>query len=540
MNFNQGNLTELLKEGTQEHSDNVHLKNIIAVKNLANISRTSMGPNGLNKMVINHLGNLIVTHDASTIVEELEVIHPAAKLVTLAAKAMKSEVGDGTNMVITLASELLLQAEALLRMGLHPADIILGYKTALKHALQCVKETGPALTVTDFTNKNLIVKAMYSAVSAKQKDYVDFLAPIIAEACIICKPSNAQSFSVDNVRVTKIPGGTITDSYVEKGFVLSRNVSGSIKHVKNAKVAVFGINVASSQTEGKGVVEVSNADELFNFAKVEEAEIEAEIAAIAKAGVNVIVSKGAFGELALHYIEKYKMMAIKVVSKFDLRRLCRAIGATPMVRMGAPTQEEVGEASSVDVEEIGSTKCIVFRQENAEDTRVATIVIRGATNNMMDEIERAIDDGVNVYKTLTKDPRLVAGAGAFEAELSRQLVSYSESIEGLEQYSVRKFAESFMIIPKTLAETSGLNSTHVVSKLNAAHQEGKKYWGVDIFDEEGLDATEANLYDSFNTKYWAIKLATDSALNVLSVDAIIMARPAGGPKPRQGGDWDQD
>lgn len=489
-------------------------------------------------MVINHLGKLIVTHDASTIMKELEVIHPAAKILALASTSMEQEMGDGTNLVITLGAEFLIQAEKLLKMGLHASDIIQGYKNSCTKALE-VMENLSIDTITDLKDLNQVVKAMKAAVAAKQFGFTDLLCPIIAEACITVCPKNPIGFSTENVRVVRIPGGSIYDTKVIKGFVLVRDTNGSINHVKNAKIAVFGVNVDSESTETKGVVELSSAEELLNFSKSEEQEIEKQIKALADAGVNVIVSKGSFGEMALHFIERYKMMAVKVVSAFDLRRLCKAIGANAMVKLGTPSIEDLGSCSSVDVEEIGSQKVIIFRQDSDEDTSISTIIVRGATENILSEMERAIDDGVNVYKTLTKDNRLVAGAGAFESELSKELTIFGEKVTGLDQYAVRKYADSFMIIPKTLTETSGLNSSDVVSKLTVAHQHGKKTWGVDLNNINGLDAQKEGILDCFSTKKWAIQLATDAAIQILSVDLIIMSRPAGGPKaPKQESHWD--
>eukprot|EP00818_Percolomonas_sp_WS_P001335 CAMPEP_0117445300 /NCGR_PEP_ID=MMETSP0759-20121206/5719_1 /TAXON_ID=63605 /ORGANISM="Percolomonas cosmopolitus, Strain WS" /LENGTH=548 /DNA_ID=CAMNT_0005237461 /DNA_START=53 /DNA_END=1699 /DNA_ORIENTATION=- len=548
MNFKQGNTGELLKEGTTHYEDNVTLKNIEAVKELAQITRTSMGPHGLNKMVINHLGKLIVTHDASTIMTELEVVHPAAKILALASRSMEQEMGDGSNLVLTLGAEFLIQAERLLKMGLHPSDIIQGYKKVCTFALS-ILDTFEVDRVDNVRDLNQIVKAMTAAVAAKQFGYTDLLCPIIAEACITVCPKNPLGFSTDNVRVVKIAGGSVYDTRVVKGFVLPRDTNGSIKHVKNAKIAVFGVNVDVSSTETKGVVELSSADELLTYNLSEEQQVEREIQALADAGINVVVSKGSFGDMALHYIERHKMMAVKVVSQFDLRRLCKAIGASAMVRIGAPTQEEMGSADSVDVEEIGSQKVIIFRQDNDEDTQISTVVVRGATDNILSEMERAIDDGVNVFKTLTKDARLVAGAGAFEAELSRQLTVYGEKITGLDQYAIRKYAESFMVIPKTLTETCGLNPTDVVSKLTVAHQNGKANWGVDLENIAGKDVVKAGILDLMATKKWAITLASDAATQILSVDLIIMARPAGVKAPQNPnanpgmsgkGDWDTD
>lgn len=253
----------------------------------------------------------------------------------------------------------------------------------------------------------------------------------------------------------------------------------------------------------------------------------------------MLVSGGTVSDMAMHFIERYKMMIIKTPSKFQLRRICKAVGATPLVKIGAPTQEELGYCDVVNVEEIGSTQVTIFRQ-NKEDSAVSTLVVRGSTDNIMDDVERAIDDGVNVYKSLCKDARFVPGAAAAEIELARRLQIFADSTPGLEQYAIRKYAESFEVIARTLAETSGFNATELISNLYAAHTKGTTSAGIDIESGEVVDASQLGILDLLVTKQNAIRLATATATTVLRVDQIIMSKPAGGPKPPKQGPMDAD
>ncbi|KAL0484378.1 T-complex protein 1 subunit theta CCT8 [Acrasis kona] len=545
MNFSRAGLSELLKDGTKHISgvDQAVLRNIEATVQLSTLTRTSMGPNGMNKIVINHLEKLFVTHDAATILKELEVIHPAAKIAVLAAQAQEVECGDGTNFVVCLCGELMQRAEDLLRMGLHTSDIIEGYKKGVEKASE-IMESLVIKPVSNLRDEKEVSGAMKSALSAKLYGYEDIISPVVARACINACPKNFKNFNVDNIRVLKINGGAIHDIHLIEGFAIERDTHGTVKHVKDGvKVAVFGCNLDTASTETKHSVVIKSASDLLSYSNSEEESIEREIKSIADSGVKVVVSSGGFGEMALHFIERCGMMAIKVASKFQLRRLCQAIGATALVRVGPPTADEMGNCDSVHVEEIGDTKVIVFRQDpkNVDRAGLSTIVARGATQNVLDEIERAIDDGVNVYKQLTKDQRLVAGAGAFEIELARQLTSFAEETPGIEQYAIKKYAESFHVVPRTIAESAGYSATDIISKLNAAHEGGKVNFGVSVEDKDGMDAVEESIVDPFTTKYWAAKFATDAAVTILSVDQIIMARPAGGPKPRNpnaGNNWD--
>jgi len=527
-------LMRLLKEGSKHYQgvEESVIRNIEACTELANTVRSGFGPNGMNKMVINHLEKLFVTSDAATIIKELEVQHPAARMIILASQMQEQEVGDGTNTVMILAASLLENAEELLRMGLKPTEIADGYELAGKKALEILPELICG-NVGEFRNVEAVAKAVRPAIMSKQLGSEDFLAKLVAEACILVAPKNEKNFNVDNVRVLKILGAGVGSSRVMKGMVFRRGAEGEIKKADKAKIVVFSGPFDVTQTETKGTVLINNAQELLNFSKGEESVVETQVKALADAKVNVIVSGGKFGDLYLHFMNKYKIMGIRLMSKFDIRRLCKTVGATALPKIGVPTPEEVGHCAKVYLDEIGDTDVVIFEQEG-DHSQVATIIVRGSSDNLMDDIERAIDDAVNNVKALTKDDRLVPGAGAVEIELARQIESYGEVCPGLEQYSIQKYSLALEALPKQLADNAGVKATDILSKLYAEHQQGKKSAGFDIETGGVLDAVAAGITDLYLTKYWALKLATNAATTVLKVDQIIMAKPAGGPKPRPG------
>lgn len=533
---------DMLKEGTK-YLSGVHevvLRNTEAAKKLAAITRTSLGPNGMNKMVVNHLEKLFVTNDAATIMKELDVIHPAAKMLVMAAQQQEQENGDGTNLVVVLGGEFLSKAEDLLQAGLHPSEIISGYEKAGKKALEILNElvVHKVENVRDVQQVSLAIK---SAVSSHLYGYHEIIAPLIADACVKVCPKNPTQFNVENVRVAKILGMGVSDTVVVNGFVLTRGAEGTVKHVKDAKIAVYAAGIDLGKTETKGTLEIKNAEGLLNFAKGEEKQMEDTIKAIADSGVKVLVSGSNVSDMAMHFIERHKIMIVKTPSKFQLRRICKAVGATPLVKIGAPTQEELGHCDEVTVEEIGSTQVTIFRQSK-EDSAVSTLVVRGSTDNIMDDVERAIDDGVNVYKSLCKDSRFVPGAAASEIELARRLQIFADSTPGLEQYAIRKYAESYEVIARTLAENSGSNATELISNLYAAHTKGTTSAGVDIESQTGniIDATQQSILDLLLTKHNAIRLSTAATATILRVDQIIMSKAAGGPKPPKQGPMDAD
>ena len=512
--------------------------------------QTSLGPYGRNKIVINHLQKMILTSDAATILRELDVVHPAAKLLVMASQQQEAEMGDATNLVIVLAGELLRKAEDLLRMGLKTSDIVAGYERAQKFALDTLEDLSVD-KVEDIRSQEELSKAIRTVVASKQNGNEDFLADLVAEAVLAVLPKNPVNFNVDNIRVVKIMGGSLGQSRVVKGMVFGKEPDGTVKKAKKAKVGVFSCPIDTSQTETKGTVLLHNAKEMLDFTKGEETQLEAAIKELHDVGLRVVVAGTTVGDLALHYLNRYGILVIKVLSKFELRRICRVVGATPLARLGAPMPDEMGSVDVVETLEIGGDRVTVFRQEN-ETTRTATIVLRGATQNHLDDVERAVDDGVNVVKAITKDPRLVPGAGSIEVQLGERLQAFGDKTPGLAQYAIKKYGEAFEVVPRTLAESAGLDATEVLSRLYAAaHKKDEWTHGVDIEvstpfptgkpglteawqndDNTGiLDAKEEGILDLLVTKHWAIKLATEAARTVLSVDQIIVARQAGGPKP---------
>ncbi|XP_047119859.1 T-complex protein 1 subunit theta [Schistocerca piceifrons] len=535
-------MAQMLKDGARYFSglEEAVYRNINACKQFSQTVRTAYGPNGMNKMVINHIEKLFVTNDAATIIRELEVEHPAAKLMILASQMQEQEVGDGTNFVIILSGALLEAAEELLRMGLTSSEIVDGYELALEKALEIL----PTLTcyeIKDYRKEEDTARGIKPAIMSKQYGNEDFLTKLITKACVSNVPEKT-TFNVDNIRVCKILGSGLQNSDVVQGMVFKRTVDSDVLKKSPAKVAVFTCAVDIMQTETKGTVLIKSADELMQFSRGEENLLENQIKAIADAGADVIVSGGKFGDMALHYINKYNMMAVKLSSKWDIRRVCKTVGATALPRLTAPTKEELGYADHVYVDELGDTSVVVFKLEGRE-SRIATIVIRGSTDNYMDDIERAVDDGVNTFKGITRDGRFVPGAGATEIELARQIASFAETRPGLEQYAIKKFATALETFVKCLAENSGVKSSEVVSKLYAAHEEGKKNHGFDIEGEGAaiIDVAEAGIIDLYLTKMWGLKYATNAACTILKVDQIIMAKRAGGPKaPQAGGQNDED
>lgn len=437
---------------------------------------------------------------------------------------------------------MLKLAEDLLRQGLHTAEIVSGYQRAYDKALELL----PLLVVKKVENLRDPVQleaAIKSVLATKQYGYEDFLSHVVSEACLTTMSASKDkkaSLNVDSVRISKLRGGNITQSTVVKGMVVLRDSEGIVKRAENAKVIVFGTGIEASATEAKGTVLLKNADELLNYNRSEEKKMEETIEAIAASGVKVVISHGSISEMAQHFMDKFGLMCIKIQSKFDLRRICGALGATAVIRLGPCTPEEMGECSLVEVKEVAGRKVTVFNQLLDEDTTVATIVVRASTENVLNDVERALDDGIASVKSLCTDSRLLPGAGATELELCKQLKTFADQVLGLDQYAIRKFADALCVVPRTLAENSGQDPSLAMHALHASHQgNDSQSQGFDIEECVPFDAAKAGIFDIYVAKLNALRLAVDSALTVLRVDQIVLSKPAGGPAPRGGKGGDE-
>ena len=525
-----GSFQNLLKDGFKHYTgaEESILKNIDAVKELGSMTRTSYGPNGMNKFILNHLDKLFLTKDSGIMLRELDINHPAARIITNSSNIQDSEMGDNTNLVITFASELLNQAAELIKNGLHPSEILVGYEKAWKECYEMF-DKAPQQVVEDLKTIEEAVKIIKPTIGSKLlHGHCDILAPLIAEACISVAPSNVAGFQVDNVRVGKILGGSLADSQVIKGLVVARACETAVTKAENCKIAVYNCPLETQGAETKDTVLFKNADELINYNKSEEDFMENLIKSIVDAGIKVVVAGGTVSDMALHYFERYGIMVFKIMSKFELRRVAKAVGATPLVRLGAPTKEETGFADKCYVDEISALKCIIIVRDS-EENKLATLVLRGSTMSLLDSIERTVEDGVNVYRNACKNGIFVPGAGAIEMFLSNGLKNFGKNITSLDQYAVQKFGEAFEVVPRTLAENSGLNANEVLANLNSKNSEDPKM-GLNIKNGEIENAFTLGIYDHLETKKWAIKFAVDSVLTILRVDQIILAKPAGGPK----------
>ena len=454
------------------------LKNIDATKDIAAMTRTSMGPNGMNKYIINHIDKLFLTKDTAVMCKELDINHPAARLVVNASKMQEAEQGDNTNFVITFAGEALNQAAGLIKSGLPQSEILTGYQKAWKKTLELL-DSAPKHSLSDLRSVDEVTRILKPIIGSKMlQSQEHVLAPLIAQACINVIPPRVEDFNPEAIRTAKVLGGSLMDSQVIKGLVITRNVEGSVNRAENCKVAVFNCPLQCTGAETKDTVVFKNADELLNYTRLEEDHMERIMKEIVDSGVKAIIVGGSIDNMAIHFADKYGIVILRIMSKFELKRIAKAIGASLLVRLGAPTKEEMGHCDKIYLDEISSHKCMVIVRES-EENKLCTIVLRGSTYDMLDNIERVIEDGVGCFKSCCKDQTFVPGAGAIEMYLSNGIKEFSKTVTGLDQYAIAKFGESFEVVPRTLAENSGLHVNEVLANLIKKSHEDPKF-GINI------------------------------------------------------------
>jgi len=534
-------IPKLFKDGYKQFTgvEEAILNNTEAVKQFAEIVRTSFGPNGMNKIVINHVERVFVTSDCATIVEQLRVEHPAANVVVQAAGMQEREIGDGSNFVVIFSGELLKKAEELIGMGLHPSDIVAGYDKAIKRCLSYLETLVVDITF-DLTSHDDLAQACKTSISSKCFGQHEFLCDQVARACIIAMPANPLEFLVDNIRFCKILGSCVEQSHVVNGMVLQFRSKTSTRKVENTKVLVLTTNVGLREMDATANVLFENAADLLNFSRSEEEIVEGSIKRFADMGVGFMILSNKPTDLETHYLNKYGIYTLIVISKFGRRRLCRMLGARMCVTKDI-NPEDLGHVGLVEEIEIGGRKVTRVVQPEGESC-VATMVVRGASENIMNDVVRACSDGINTIRAMCRESGFVPGAGATEIELSRLVQDFGATQSGLDQYAIKAFGEALEVVPRTLAANSGMDFEDTIAKLYSAHSKGNASAGIDVINKDvAEDVVENGIIDLLVTKRFGLRLAANSAITILRVDHIIMSKPAGGPKkPDRQGHWDDD
>jgi len=514
----------ILREGTQRtRGRDAQLNNIMVAKVIAEAMRSSLGPRGMDKMLVDSFGDVTITSDGATILKEMEVEHPVAKMLVEVAKAQDAEVGDGTTTVVVLAGELLARAEELIEKEVHPSIIIDGYKKAAVKALEVYDQIAIPVSIEDKeTLKKIAKTAMYAKVVSEDADY---LAGIVVDAVLRVAEQVDGKWTVDldNIKLEKKEGQSIRDTSIIDGIVLDKEVvhPGMPRLIHNARIAVLDCPLEIEKTEFDAKLHIETPEQMKAFMEQEEQMLKEMVDKIAAAGANVVVCQKGIDDVAQHFLARRGILAVRRVKRSDIEKVAKATGARIITRIEEISEKDLGRAKLVEERRVGEDKMVFI--EGCENPKAITILIRGGTKRLVDEAERSIKDALNVVKDVLVEPKIVAGGGAPETEVSLALRDYAKTLPGKEQLAVEKFAEAVEIVPAQLAENAGLDPIEAIVNLRAKHKEGQRWAGINVFEGKIDDMYKLNVLEPVLVKKQTIKSAVEAAAMILRIDDIIAA-----------------
>ncbi|MBS7633547.1 TCP-1/cpn60 chaperonin family protein [Candidatus Bathyarchaeota archaeon] len=528
----------VLKEGTGRTTGKEAQKNnIMAAKIIAETVKSSLGPLGMDKMLVSSIGDVTITNDGATIMKELDVQHPAAKMLVEVAKAQDNEVGDGTTTAVVLAGELLVKAENLLNQGIHPTIIIEGYKKASEKALEVLDKL--AIPVSTDDEKRLVDVALVSLETrvATARDHFAKLA-VKAVKQVAEETSGKVKADIDLIKVLKKHGKGLDETELVRGMVIDKEVASSQmpKLVENAKIALLSAKLEIEKTEFDAKINIESPEQMKLFLDEEERMLREMVDQIVKSGANVVLSEKGIDDMALHFLAKANILAVKSISSGDMEKLAKATGGEIVANLKDLKPEMLGKAKIVEEVKVGNDKLVYIRE--CKNPKAVTIVIRGGAEHLIDEAERSLHDALCVVRNTVEDGKIVAGGGAPEAEVARQLREFATKVGGREQLAIEAFAEAVEEIPLTLAENAGLDPIDIMVALRAKHEEAEApYYGIDVFSGKIRDMLEMKVVEPLRVKQQIIKSATEAANMIVKIDDLIAAKGGGKgpPMPPSGG-----
>ncbi|MFA5771916.1 MAG: thermosome subunit beta [Thermoplasmata archaeon] len=516
----------ILREGTRkEGGRSVQLKNIAVARAVADAVKSTLGPKGMDKMLVDSMGDVIITNDGATILKEIEVEHPIAKMIVEVAKTQDEECGDGTTTSVILAGELLKRSEALIEKNVHPTIIAAGYKLAAEKAVAILNEMAENVPKE---NVDILKKAAAIAMISKNVSAMRVhLAEIATNAVLAIteRIGNKNIADIDNIKIEKKHGQSINDTVMINGIILDKEITheGMPKYVKNAKIALVSSPLEIKKTEVSASIEIRDPRKLKMFLDEEENVLRKMVGKIKASGANVLLCEKGIDDLALHYLAKEGIVAIRRISESDMKRLVKATGGKIVSRLDDITPGDLGIAESVEEKKIAGDKLTFIT--GCKGGKAVSILIRGGTEHVIAEVERALIDALSVVSDIVEDEKIIAGGGAGAMEIARGLRDYSASVGGREQLAVEAFAEAMDVLPRTLAENAGLDPINTIIDLRKAHQKGLKNTGINVFTGNAEDMRQADVIEPLRVAVQALHSATDVATMILRIDDIIAARP---------------
>ena len=510
----------ILPEGTERYSKRDALRmNITAGKVLAGIVRTTLGPKGMDKMLVNSLGDVTVTNDGATIMREMEINQPAARMLVETAKKQEDIVGDGTTSVVVIAGELLSKAEELLDDGIATSVVVKGFRNATAKAIELLNEIA-----IDADDRDTLKKVAVTAMSGKGSDYAkEHLADLVVDAALRIKEDGKSD--IDNINIQRVSGDSVEDSFLAEGIVidktpLSKNMP---KEVKDAKIAImkYPIELKDINTDAK--IDITSPDQFEAFLAQEEQMIKDLVNKVLDSGVNVLFCQKGIDDMAEHYLKKAGIMAYKRVKKSDIDRIAKATGAKLVTDIEDLSEDKLGSAGRVYLNKLFDHE-LTFVEE-CENPKASSIVLRGSTRYVTEQISRALDDALGVVAATIEEGKVLIGGGACEIDLVKGLRDYGESVSGREQLAILKYAEALEVIPRTLIENAGLDTINLIADLKAAHEDSP-FIGINVFTGEVVDMKEEGVIEPLRVKIQALQSAGEASEMILRIDDMIAARNA--------------
>ena len=514
----------ILKEGTSRATgrDAQHAS-IAAARIVAESVKSSLGPKGMDKMLVDGFGDVTITNDGATILDEMEVQHPSAKMLVEVAKTQDDEVGDGTTTVVMLTGELLGKAEQLLDKDVHPMIVVDGYKLAAEKALEILEDV--AIKV-DPMDKSMLKKVASIALATKMlSEYADEVSDFVVRAVLEVAEKDAKGYKVDidNIKVEKKPGESISDTRLIQGVLLDKEVvhPGMPKRIENAKIVLLNCPLEVEKTEFDAKLNIKNPDQMKAFLDEEEKMLRDMVDKIASAGANVAICEKGIDDVAQHFLAKKGVLAVRRVKQSDMEKLVKATGAHVVTNLEDLGSKDLGSAQLVEERKVGDDKMTFV--EGCKNPKAVTVLIRGGTERIVDEAERAVHDALCVVRDVVVNPKVVAGGGAPEAEVAKRLRAYADKFSGREQLAIQAFAEALESIPMALAENAGMDPIDTQVELRTKHGQGVIWAGVDPFKGKVADMAKQNVYEPLAVKIQLVQSASEAAGMILKIDDVIAA-----------------
>ncbi|MFT4309014.1 MAG: thermosome subunit alpha [Candidatus Woesearchaeota archaeon] len=519
----------ILSEGTQRTQGRpAQNANIAAAKAVSEAVRTTLGPKGMDKMIVDSIGDIIVTNDGVTILREMNVEHPAAKMIVEIAKSQEHEVGDGTTTAVVLAGTLLDEAEDLLDQNIHPTIIAKGYRIALDKALETLSKMAKPIMVQD---TELLVQIASTAMTGKGSESARMhLSNLAVQASQSVYDSSNRTVPIEYIKIEEKSGGDISNSEMIRGIVLDKervHPSMPLKIV-NAKIALVDIPIEIKNTEMDAKISITDPGQVQAFLDMEERMLKGMVEKISNAGATVLLCQKGIDDVAQHYLAKKGILAVRRVSKSDLEKIGKAVGARIISNLEDMNPRDLGSAGSVVEEQVGEERMLFIR--DCENPKAVTILLRASTEHVLGEVKRAVDDALGDLSSALKNGRIVSGAGASESEVAKDLRRLADSYTGREQLAILAYAKAMEIIPKTLAENCGLDPIDVITELRSAHEKGLINHGLNVDNGECHDAYKAGIIEPLSVKTRALSASTEVSTMILRIDDVISSAPTGQKK----------